>query len=101
METGKAVRRQYDKEFKREAVRLVVEGKRRVTEVARDLGIGVNMLHRWKKQLDESREGAFPGKGKLTAEEEVVRRLEKELEETREERDILKKALAVFSRRGK
>lgn len=101
MESGKSDRRHYDKEFKREAVRLVVEGKRRATEVARDLGIGANMLHRWIRQLEDGREGAFPGKGKLTAEEEAVRRLEKELEETREERDILKKALAVFSRRGK
>jgi|SRR5712671_4447913 len=101
METGKLVRRQYDKEFKREAVRLVVEGKRRASEVARDLGIGANLLHRWMKNLEEDRDGAFPGKGKLTAEEEVVRRLEKELQETREERDILKKALAVFSQRGR
>ena len=101
METGKVERRQYDKEFKREAVRLVVEGKRRITEVARDLGIRSNMLHRWKRKLEEDGEGAFPGKGNLTAEEEAVRRLEKELKETREERDILKKALAVFSRRGK
>ncbi len=101
METGKAARRAYDEEFKREAVRLVVEGKRRVSEVARDLGIEANMLHRWKRKLDENGAAAFPGKGKLSAQEEAVRALEKELEETREERDILKKALAVFSRRGK
>ena len=94
-------RRHYDKEFKREAVRLVVEGKRRATEVARDLGIGISLLHRWKRQLEKNHEGAFPGKGKLSAEEEATRRLEKELEEVREERDILKKALAVFSRRGR
>lgn len=101
MESAKVERRQYDKEFKREAVRLVVEGKRRSTDVARDLGIGVGLLQRWRRQLEEDREGAFPGKGKMSAEEEAVRRLERELEETREERDILKKALAVFSRRGK
>lgn len=94
-------RRYYDKEFKREAVRLVVEGKRRATEVARDLGIGISLLHRWKRQLEKNREGAFPGKGKVSAEEEASRRLQKELEEVREERDILKKALAVFSRRGR
>jgi transposase len=94
-------RRHYDKEFKREAVRLVVEGKRRATEVARDLGIGISLLHRWKRQLEQNRESAFPGKGKLSSEEEGTRRLAKELEEVREERDILKKALAVFSRRGR
>ena len=101
MEEEKRERRQYDQEFKREAVRLVVEGKRRATEVARDLGIESNMLHRWKKELERDEEQAFPGKGKLRPEDEELRRLQKELEDVREERDILKKALAVFSRRGK
>ena len=99
--TGEKERRQYEKEFKREAVRLVVEGKRRAAEVARDLGIGANMLHRWKRELGEDQEGAFPGKGKMNGEEEEMRRVKKELEEVREERDILKKALGVFSRRGR
>jgi transposase len=100
MEEGKQ-RRQYDKEFKKEAVRLVVEGKRRTTEVARDLGIEVNILHRWKREYEMDQEGSFPGKGKQKPEDEELRRVQKEMEEVREERDILKKALAVFSRRGK
>jgi len=97
----KKERRQYDKEFKEEAVRLVVEGKRRTSEVARDLGIESNMLHRWKKEMEVDQSGAFPGKGRMKPEEEENRRLRRELEDIREERDILKKALAVFSRRGK
>ena len=101
MESGKVERRQYDKEFKREAVRLVVEGNRRVTEVARDLGIDAGILRRWKKEMEEERERAFPGKGNLNDEEAELRRLRRELEDVREERDILKKALSVFSRRGK
>lgn len=101
METGKIERRKYDREFKQEAVRLVVDGNRRVSEVARDLGIGANMLHRWKREQEQSGERAFPGKGKLNGEAAEVRRLRRELEDVREERDILKKALAVFSRRGK
>jgi transposase len=100
MEEG-ARRRVFDAEFKREAVRLVVEGHKRATEVARDLGIEANMLYRWLREKAQDEAGAFPGKGKLKPEEEEARRLRKELEETREERDILKKALAVFSRRGK
>ena len=51
--------------------------------------------------MEQDQAGAFPGKGKLKPEEEEIRRLRKEFEEMREERDILKKALAVFSRRGK
>ena len=100
MEEG-TKRRIFDTEFKREAVRLVVEGRRRASEVARDLGISANLVHRWKRELEQDEAGAFPGKGKLRPEEEENRRLLKELEDVREERDILKKALAVFSRRGK
>ena len=44
-------RRQYTKEFKIEAVRLIVEEGRPISEVARELGIGKNLLHRWKKNM--------------------------------------------------
>ncbi len=44
--------RQYTKEFKTEAVRLIVEEGRRISEVARELGIAENLLHRWKKKQD-------------------------------------------------
>jgi transposase len=98
---GSKERRKYDKEFKQDAVRLVVEGKRPVSEVARDLAINANVLHRWKREFEKDHEQAFPGKGKLRVEDEENQRLKKELEEIREERDILKKALAVFSRRGR
>jgi len=100
MEEG-AKRRVFDTEFKRETVRLVVDGHKRASEVARDLGIEANTLYRWKREMERDQAGAFPGKGKLKPEEEEIRRLRKEFEEVREERDILKKALAVFSRRGK
>jgi len=98
---GSKERRKYDKEFKQDAVRLTVEGKRLAAEVARDLGINPNVLYRWKREYEKDQEKAFPGKGKLRGEEDENRRLKKELEEVREERDILKKALAVFSRRGR
>ena len=101
METNKGTRRRYDKEFKQEAVRLVVEGKRKISDVARDLGIRANSLQRWKQEEERKHEEAFPGQGKLRGTEEEMRRLRLELEEVREERDILKKALAVFSRGGK
>ena len=96
MSQGK--RRKYDREFKVEAVKLVTGGGRGIAEVARNLGIHENLLHKWKKQYLEDTEHAFPGKGRLKTPEEALRKLQRELADVREERDILKKALAIFSK---
>ncbi len=98
--SGNGKRRSFDRVFKVEAVRLVTEDGRKVTEVARDLGIGANQLHRWKRQFTEDGECAFVGKGQLTPEQEELRRLSRELVDVTEERDILKKVVAIFSTRG-
>jgi len=92
-------RRKYDREFKIEAVRLVTEDGRRATEVARKLGIHVNLIYLWKKQLAEDPKEAFPGLGRLKASEAELRTLQRELSDVKEERDILKKALAIFSKK--
>ena len=91
-------RRKYDREFKLEAVRLVTEGGRRVSEVARDLGIHENLLYNWRQKYLDDTAHAFPGKGHLKPADEEMRRLKKELTDVKEERDILKKALAIFSK---
>jgi transposase len=96
---GKNQRRKFDAEFKREAVRLITVGGRRASEVARNLGISANLLHRWKKQYMEDPGYAFPGKGHLKPEDEELRRLKKQLADVTEERAILKKALAIFSKK--
>jgi len=95
---GGRVRKKYDKEFKREAVRLVIEGGRSVAEVARNLGITDNQLYWWKRQYQEDPENAFPGKGNLKPADAELRRLQRELADVKEERDILKKALGIFSK---
>jgi transposase len=100
METEKQ-RRKYDRQFKLDAVSLVVNGGKSVSEAARELGLNPNILHRWRKQLTEEGTGAFPGKGKLSAQEEELRRLRRELGQVKEDRDILKKALAFFSKGGR
>ena len=92
-------RRKYDRQFKLEAVRLVTKDGRRAAEVARDLGIHVNLIYLWKKQLVEDPQEAFPGLGNLKASDAEFRKLERELADVKEERDILKKALAIFSKR--
>lgn len=94
-------RRRYDREFKVDAVRLSREPGRTVAGVARDLGISTNMLHRWRLQFSQDEGSAFPGKGRQSAEQDELRRLRRQLTDVTEERDILKKALAVFSRRPK
>jgi transposase len=76
-------------------VRLVKTSGKSISQVARDLGIGDSTLHHWCQQLAQQGEQAFPGSGYQTAQEEEIRRLKRELEVTRQERDILKCAVVV------
>jgi transposase len=94
---GERQRRRFNREYKLEAVRLLAERGNRVSEVARDLELRPDMLRRWQRELEEDQRQTFPGQGHLKADEEEMRRLRRELERVREERDILKKALAIFS----
>jgi len=90
-------RRTFDNEFKREAVRLVVEEGRKAAEVERNLGIGRSTVARWVREMREDPEQAFPGKGRLRPHDGEIRALKRELERVKRERDILKKAVAIFS----
>ena len=90
-------RNQYTKEYKVEAVRLIVEEGRRISEVSRELGVGENLLSRWKKKSEEGKIDPFPGKGRLSPEDGELRQLRRENKRLRMERDILKKAVAIFS----
>jgi len=96
-------RRRYDSEFKRNAVRLSKEAGRTVPEVAENLGVGRALIYRWRQQERENSALAFPGNGNmaLTQEQKRIRALEKQLKDTAMERDILKKAMAIFSRTSK
>jgi transposase len=80
----------YTQEFKREAVRLAQTSGKPIAHVARELGISDASIHQWRKELAEHGPEAFPGSGHQTALEEENRRLKRELERTRQERDILK-----------
>ena len=93
-------RRKYDKQFKLDAIRLVDESNRPIASIAEELGVHPNSLYKWREQFLRDKDHAFPGKGKLKPEDEELRKLRRENELLKEERDILKKALAVFSRRG-
>jgi len=85
-------RRRYDSDFKEEAVLTVLNEGRRIKDVAEGLGIKPEILARWKREYVARRGGG------LTENETEVQQLRKELEKTQRERDILKKAVAIFSK---
>ena len=94
-------RRQYSEEFRIEAVRLLLKrGDRTVGEIAENLGVNPNQLHRWrvryeKAVLDPSQHV------RETAEQAEIRRLKKEVDQLRMEREILKKAATFFAKESR
>jgi transposase len=90
--------RTYTKEFKQEAVEVVQTSGKSMSQVARDLGISDSVLSHWCKVAREHGADAFPGSGHQTAQEEEIRRLKRELALAQQERDILKKTLAIFTK---
>ncbi len=94
-------RRHFTREFKRNAVELVTEKGMPVGKVARELDVHPNLLHLWRRSLLKEGDKAFVGKGHARPEGAEIKRLRKELEKVKEERDILKKALAFFPRQSK
>ena len=91
----------YPKEFKLEAVRLVLEKGMSGAQVARDLGVGAGLIYRWKREFRNEPAFSFPGHGKVSGDDAEMRRLQKRVKELEEERDILKKTLGFFVRDDK
>ena len=91
-------RRQFTKEFKIDAVRLLESSKKAVAVIASDLGIKPDQLYRWKREFQQPGKKSFTGNGNVRDEE--LTRLKKENAELRMEREILKKVVTIFSRPG-
>jgi transposase len=91
-------RKKFTSEFKREAVRLMESSEKPSSEVARQLGVRRNQLYKWKEQLSKHGTKAFSGAGRRSEAGDEVARLKRELEQVKEERDILKKAAAYFAK---
>jgi transposase-like protein len=87
----------YTREFKQQAVQLFETSGKNKTQIARDLGISDSALSKWCKEFGRQGEEAFPGKGHQSTIEEENRRLRRENEVVRQERDILKKAMSIFT----
>ena len=86
--------KRFSEEFRREAVRLVRESDRPVRELGAELGVSVTTLRNWMRAMPE----AQPAPARVLSLEEQVRRLKRENERLREEREILKKATAFFAK---
>ena len=93
--------RTYDKEFKLNAVTLYLTSGRSYKEISEELGVPYNTLSGWVVSHKKDGDEAFPGKGHLKSSDEEMMQLRKELAIAREERDILKKALGIFSSQRK
>lgn len=90
-------RKTYTREFKLEAIQLAETSGKPIAQIERELGLGKGQIHHWKRQLAQDGEEAFPGKGRLKAQDELIRQLRWENEVLRQERDILKKAVTIFA----
>lgn len=92
-------RRKFDRSFKLKAVELSYQ-RDNIKALADELGIRPELLYRWRAQFASQPQTSFPGNGKvaLTEEEAEIVRLKRELAEMRQERDILKKAISIFSK---
>ena len=94
MEGEKGKKKRFDREFKMSAVKMVTEGGHKAAEVARSLGIDAGRIYLWKKQFGDDGDKAFVGKGHLGE----MAALRRKLREVEMERDILKKAVGIFSK---
>ena len=91
-------RRKYDKTFKLETIELLKSSGKSAHALESELGIGHGRIRAWMLELENDPENAFPGNGNLKPEEKEIARLKRELEIARQERDILKKAISIFSK---
>lgn len=92
-------RRKFSNEFKQEAVRLTEEPGVSCSQVAGELGIGANLLARWRRELARDGQQAFPGRGQSRDEELAATR--RELARVKKERDFLKEAAVFFAKASK
>ena len=97
--TEKENRRKFSKQFKIDAVELLMRSEKSAPEIGKSLGVRPELLYRWKSEYMANQASPFPGSGHLKdPEEDGLRKLERELRTVTEERDILKKAAAYFAK---
>jgi transposase len=85
-------------EYKKEIIKLVTEQKKSNSEVARSIGVRETTIRDWVKKYSEHGEKAFPGKGNLRPDDKELRDLKNKVKDLEMENEVLKKAMAIFSR---
>lgn len=95
------MRRTFSREFKQDAVSLVLEQGYSCAEAARSLDISYGLLTRWLREYKEDSGSAFRGKGNLRPEQEEIRQLREEVKRLKMEKEILKKAAVFFAKETK
>ena len=92
-------RKRYSKQFKLDAIQMYENGEKSMAQVERELGITKGMLAKWRAELMQVQgvANAFPGNGNLPEQEARIRQLERENAQLRQEKEILKKVLGIYS----
>jgi transposase len=93
--------KRFDDDYKREIVRLVDELSKSPTQVAEDIGVAPQTIRAWVRKFGKDGSDAFPGKGRLHPADEELRQIKKTIKDLEEENEILKKAMAIFTKGGK
>ena len=88
-------KKRFTPEYKEEIIKLVTKRKKKISEVAKDIGVTPTSIRRWITPYSAYGKDAFPGKGNLRAEEDKIRKLRRDNIDLKEENDILKKAMAI------
>ena len=93
-------RKKYSKQFKLDAIQMYENGEKSMAQVERELGITVGLLGKWRDELQRAKNPvtAFPGNGNLPEQEVRIRQLERENAQLRQEKEILKKVLGIYSK---
>lgn len=93
-------RKKYSKQFKLDAIQLYENGEKSMSQVERELGITDGLLSKWREDLQRAKDPgqAFPGNGNLPEHEARIRQLERENAQLRQEKEILKKVLGIYSK---
>ena len=91
-------KRNFSEEYKKEIIKLVTEQGKKVTEVARDIGVSECTVRSWRSEYDKHGDNAFPGKGKLRPDDDEIRKIKKKMADLEDENAILKKAICIFTK---